>query len=94
MSAQITYFYASVTGNLETKKQQQRIECVLGPKEGVELVKVDITASEADKKKMRELAGDDGALPPQLAKGDVYLGDFKAFDDACENETLDEFLKL
>ena len=40
----------------------------------MELVKVDITASEADKKKMRELAGDDGALPPQLAKGDVYLG--------------------
>ena len=36
--------------------------------------KVDVSADEAGKAKMRELAGDSKALPPQLANGDSYCG--------------------
>ena len=47
------------------------------------------------KTKMRELA-EEGSVPPQIAKGDEYLGDYNynAFDEAVEGEELNRFLKL
>ena len=36
--------------------------------------KVDIAGNEAAKAKMREMMGDSKGLPPQLTKGDEYLG--------------------
>ncbi|KAI6648664.1 SH3 domain-binding glutamic acid-rich-like protein 3 [Oopsacas minuta] len=44
--------------------------------------------------KMRELAGNDKALPPQICNGDEYCGDFIAFEDAIESAELKSFLKL
>lgn len=35
---------------------------------------VDVAASEADKKKMRDLSGNSKALPPQFFNGDTYCG--------------------
>ena len=35
---------------------------------------VDISADESGKGKMREIAGDPKALPPQIANGDQYCG--------------------
>ena len=36
--------------------------------------KLDIAADESLKTKMREIAGDPKALPPQLCNGDQYCG--------------------
>ena len=36
--------------------------------------KVDIAGNDAAKEKMREIMGDPHGLPPQLTKGDTYLG--------------------
>lgn len=94
MSAQITYYYASVSSSMEIKKQQQKMEMILEAKKDIELVKVDITANSEDRDRMRELCGNDKALPPQIANGDVYCGDFIAFDEAVEIEKLNEFLKI
>ena len=40
----------------------------------VDYVKVDIAGNDSGKEKMREIMGDPRGLPPQLTKGDVYLG--------------------
>ncbi|XP_049445164.1 SH3 domain-binding glutamic acid-rich-like protein 3 isoform X2 [Epinephelus fuscoguttatus] len=69
----LTVFYSSVTGNLEMKKQQQRIEMVLDSK-NIKYNYVDIAADENQKALMRKLAGDPKALPPQICNGDVYCG--------------------
>jgi len=36
--------------------------------------KVDIAGNDDAKKRMREVMGDPTGLPPQLTKGDLYLG--------------------
>ena len=36
--------------------------------------KVDISLVDGAKEKMREICGDEKCLPPQLCKGDTYLG--------------------
>jgi len=56
--------------------------------------KVDITACTAEKERMRSIVGNERALPPQIANGTTYCGDYEAFDEAVEYETLDQFLKL
>ena len=115
----------------QIKKQQQKIEMILDSKK-IPYEKVDISADEAAKTKMRAIVGNPSAVPPQLCNGDQYCGvstvsasqalllmlnygtqfykntplfppppphthtiqDFQAFEDALEEETLMEFLKL
>lgn len=91
--SQITLYYTSVSSNLKLKKEQQRIMDILESKK-IEFTKVDIAQTEADKQKMRELANNPAALPPQICNGDTYLGDYAAFDEAVEAEVLNTFLKL
>ncbi|XP_041462181.1 SH3 domain-binding glutamic acid-rich-like protein 3 [Lytechinus variegatus] len=91
--SKITYYYTSVSSNLEIKKHQQKIDMILSSKK-IDFDKVDISTDAEAKNKMRELAGDPKALPPQLCNGDTYLGDFSAFDAAVEAEEIEEFLKL
>lgn len=57
----------------QLKKHQQKIEMILDSKK-VDYVKVDIAGNDSGKEKMREIMGDPRGLPPQLTKGDVYLG--------------------
>lgn len=60
---------------MQVKKQQQRIEMILGNNyKGTEVVYVDVAASEEDKKKMRDLIGNPKALPPQFFNEDTYCG--------------------
>ncbi|XP_066914701.1 SH3 domain-binding glutamic acid-rich-like protein 3 [Clytia hemisphaerica] len=89
----ITCYFSTVSSNMEIKKHQQKIQMVLDGKK-IQYTVVDISASEEGKAKMREIAGDPKALPPQVANGDQYCGDYGAFDAAVEEETLNEFLKL
>ena len=90
--ATLAIFYSSVSGNLEIKKQQERIFNVLDGKK-ILYLKHDISADEALKIKMREIVGAD-ALPPQICNGSLYLGSFDNFNNAIEDEKLEEFLKI
>ena len=53
----------------------------------------DIASDDGAKAAMRALAGET-SLPPQIANEDVYCGNYNAFDEAVECETLNAFLKL
>ncbi|XP_030260235.1 SH3 domain-binding glutamic acid-rich-like protein 3 [Sparus aurata] len=88
-----TVFFSSVSSSTEIKKQQQRILMVLDSKK-VPYKLVDVSSDEEGKALMREIAGDQKALPPQIANGAVYCGDFAAFENAVEAEELEKFLKL
>ncbi|GAA6234232.1 SH3 domain-binding glutamic acid-rich-like protein 3 [Lates japonicus] len=89
----VTVFYSSVCGSLEMRKRQDRIIFVLSSK-NIPYKLVDISQNSDDKDLMRQRAGDPTALPPQICNGDVYCGDFIAFENAIEMEELDAFLKL
>nr|XP_046228282.1 SH3 domain-binding glutamic acid-rich-like protein 3 [Scatophagus argus] len=89
----IKVFYTSVSGSLEMKKHQDRIFSVLDSKK-ITYEAVDISQDSKDKNLMRERAGNSSALPPQICNGDIYCGDYDAFENAVEMEELEEFLKL
>ncbi|XP_074655441.1 SH3 domain-binding glutamic acid-rich-like protein 3 [Tubulanus polymorphus] len=89
----IVLYFSTVSSNQEIKKHQQRIEMILDGKK-IQYEKVDISANTDEKTRMREIAGDPKALPPQIANGDQYCGDYQQFETAVEDETLEEFLKL
>jgi len=55
---------------------------------------VDIALDSSARDRMREIAANKTALPPQLANGDVYCGGYDEFDLAVEDEILDQFLKV
>ncbi len=57
----------------QIKKSQQKIEMILDSKK-IEYVKLDVAADEDAKKRMRDLIGNDKALPPQLFNDDTYCG--------------------
>ncbi|XP_034383676.1 SH3 domain-binding glutamic acid-rich-like protein 3 [Cyclopterus lumpus] len=89
----IKVFYSSVSGSLEIKKGQQKIFDVLNSKK-INHEALDITQETKTKDLMRELAGNPTALPPQICNGNNYCGDYKAFENAIEEDTLESFLKL
>ncbi|XP_034555694.1 SH3 domain-binding glutamic acid-rich-like protein 3 [Notolabrus celidotus] len=86
-------FYASASGCMEMKKKQERIFSVLESKK-IEFDRVDITQGSDQKDLMRQIAGNQTALPPQISNGNDYCGDFAAFENAIEMEELEQFLKL
>lgn len=57
----------------QIKKQQQRILMVLDSKK-VPYKLVDVSSDEEGKALMRKIAGDQKALPPQIANGAIYCG--------------------
>lgn len=88
----IRIYVTSISSNMKTKKNQLKITNVFDGKK-IPYECIDISLSEESKLEMREKCGNDKALPPQLFKGDEYLGDFDAFDDAVETGTLSVFLR-
>ncbi|XP_051909467.1 SH3 domain-binding glutamic acid-rich-like protein 3 [Hippocampus zosterae] len=89
----VKVFYTSVSGNSQTKKDQQKLFMVLESKK-IPFERVDIAASDADKELMRSIVGDPKALPPQICNGNTYCGDMTAFEEALECEDLGAFLKI
>ncbi|XP_072018197.1 SH3 domain-binding glutamic acid-rich-like protein 3 [Amphiura filiformis] len=87
----VKYYYTSGHNNMEIVKQQRKMEVILVSKE-IEFQKIDISASEDVKAKMREIADDPKALPPQLTNDETYCGDFAAFEEAVENDAFEEFI--
>ena len=89
----LTLYFSSISSSIEIKKHQQNIDSILTSL-GISYIRLDISTSVEIRTKMRELVGDDKALPPQICNGDTYCGDFAAFEDAIEREKLKSFLKL
>ncbi|WP_295456764.1 hypothetical protein [uncultured Thiodictyon sp.] len=88
----LTVYVSSVSSSTELKKHQQKITMVLDGKR-IPYTIADIASSEDAKHEMKTAAGAD-SLPPQIVNDGIYCGDFFAFDEAVESETLNEFLRL
>jgi hypothetical protein len=88
----LTVYISSVSSSTELKKHQQKILTVLDGK-NIPYNVADISSSEEAKTAMKHAAGID-SHPPQIVNDDIYCGDYFAFDEAIEFETLNEFLKL
>ena len=91
--------YVSRCGSADVRKRQISTRLWLENK-GVDFEEVDISGPENEDKKhfmLKQIAAckSDGSSlrpqPPQFFNGDVYCGDYEAFDEAIENETLEEF---
>ncbi|XP_051264015.1 SH3 domain-binding glutamic acid-rich-like protein 3 [Dicentrarchus labrax] len=93
MADMLQVFYTSVSSSLEIKKHQEKIFLILDGKK-IQYKPVDISQNSEDKDLMRKIAGNPTALPPQICKGNVYCGDYAAFENAVEMEQLEAFLKL
>ena len=89
----VTLYLSTVSSNLETKKHQQKIQTVLDSKK-IKYDIVDISSNDDAKTKMRAIADNPSALPPQISNGDQYCGDYNLFEEALEQEGLYAFLKL
>ncbi|XP_058469807.1 SH3 domain-binding glutamic acid-rich-like protein 3 [Solea solea] len=89
----LTVFYTSVSASREIKANQERITNVLDSK-NIPYTIVDIAQDAEKKDLMRKISGNPTALPPQICNEDVYCGDYTAFDNAVEEENLEEFLKI
>ncbi|XP_075939699.1 SH3 domain-binding glutamic acid-rich-like protein 3 [Anarhichas minor] len=89
----IIVYYTSVSSSKEIKKWQQQIFNVLSSKK-IKHEAVDIAQDATVKDLMRKLVGDQTALPPQIFNGDNYCGDYKAFENAIEEEAVESFLKI
>ncbi|KXJ14035.1 SH3 domain-binding glutamic acid-rich-like protein 3 [Exaiptasia diaphana] len=95
--AEIQVYISSISSSQEIKKNQHRIRDILGDNFRGQLSSVtyiDIATDSKQKDKMREIVGDPKALPPQICKGNEYLGDYMAFDNAVEDGDIKGFLKL
>lgn len=91
--ATITVFITSISSSTKIKGEQRKVEQILSSK-NYKLDLVDIAAGAEAKEKMREIAGNPKAMPPQIANGDQYCGDYDAFMEAVEDEQIGAFLKM
>ncbi|XP_035474402.1 SH3 domain-binding glutamic acid-rich-like protein 3 [Scophthalmus maximus] len=89
----VKVFYSSASGSMETKKRQERLFSVLTSK-NIPFEPVDICQNLEERDLMREKAGNSAALAPQICNGDVYCGDFVAFEEAIEMGQLEKFLRI
>ncbi|XP_041450498.1 SH3 domain-binding glutamic acid-rich protein homolog [Drosophila obscura] len=98
-------YVSGMSGNKEVKKRQQRVLMILDSK-NIQYDTVDITepGKEGEKEMMQNKSTSNGGtvsdpdprhpLPPQLFNDAEYCGDYDAFDNANEIDTLEVFLKL
>lgn len=88
-------YWASVSSNLELKKNQQRIKMVLESKK-VPFEWLDICTDEGAKEAMKKVCEENGvkSQAPQVVNNGKYCGDYNKFDKAVEDDDLDRFLLL
>eukprot|EP00344_Euplotes_crassus_P010807 CAMPEP_0197004300 /NCGR_PEP_ID=MMETSP1380-20130617/21207_1 /TAXON_ID=5936 /ORGANISM="Euplotes crassus, Strain CT5" /LENGTH=90 /DNA_ID=CAMNT_0042423045 /DNA_START=51 /DNA_END=323 /DNA_ORIENTATION=+ len=87
----IIVYISSVSGSLEVKKKQSKIEMVLQGKK-ISYETRDVAADEDLKSFMKNKSGQN--TPPQIFNDDEWLGDYDAFENAVEGNELESFLKL
>jgi len=91
--SKIRLYFTSISSSMEIKKKQQKILDILVSKK-FDFDKFDIASNPDAKAEMRKLAGNERALPPQLAVGEKFLGGYDEFENAVEMEQLAEFFQV
>ena len=88
-------YWASVSSNIELKKNQQRIKMVL-ESQNLQFEYLDICTDEPAKEAMKKICAENGvkSQAPQIVNNGKYCGDYNKFDEAVENDELDQFLML
>lgn len=95
----VKFYISMISGNKEMKKRQMKAQLLMESK-GVKFEVIDIADpnSEAAKMFMQQnstaKANARNPIPPQFFQEDEYCGDYDGFDEANENDCLEEFLKL
>lgn len=69
----IKVFFANLLLSTQIKKHQQRIRTVLEAQK-LPFDVIDVAQDDIALEKMRQLAGNEEALAPQIANGDEYCG--------------------
>ncbi|EFX82293.1 hypothetical protein DAPPUDRAFT_210791 [Daphnia pulex] len=98
----VKFYISMVSGNKEMKKRQMKAQLIMESK-GVNFQVIDICDpnNEDERTFMRKNAvgrnNARNAVPPQFFNDDhedSYCGDYEGFDEAVENDRIEEFLKL
>lgn len=89
----VKLYYSSVTASRTIKSQQSDVIRILDSK-GIKYELIDISQGGELRDEMRNKAGDPTAVPPQLFNEDQYCGNFEMFEEAVEEDTVEQFLKL
>ncbi|XP_039603696.1 SH3 domain-binding glutamic acid-rich-like protein 2 isoform X1 [Polypterus senegalus] len=95
----IRIFVASSSGSLAIKKRQQDVVRFLEANK-ISFEEIDITMLEDQRMWMYKhipkecLPTQGNPLPPQIFNDDQYCGDYDAFFESKENNTVDSFLRL
>nr|CAG4642045.1 EOG090X0DPU [Eurycercus lamellatus] len=95
----VKFYISMISGNKEMKKRQMKAQLIMESK-GVDFKVIDIAdpSSEQERHFMQKNAtaknGARNPVPPQFFNEELYCGDYEGFDDANENDQLEEFLKL
>lgn len=94
----VKFYVSMISGNKEMKKRQMKAQLLMESK-GVKFEVIDIADPNSEDAKifMQKNADKKGArhpVPPQFFQEDEYCGDYDGFDEANENDRLEEFLKL
>ncbi|KAM3936425.1 SH3 domain-binding glutamic acid-rich-like protein 3 [Leptodactylus fuscus] len=84
-------YVTSVTHSRETKARQCEVKRIFETR-GIKYDSVDISLDKCYLEEMRKKAGDPCAVPPQLCRGDKYIGGYTELVDAVEDGKLEELL--
>ncbi|XP_077446753.1 SH3 domain-binding glutamic acid-rich-like protein 3 [Stigmatopora argus] len=89
----IKLYYTTVTASRTIKSQQAEVMRILDSK-SIKYELVDISVGGEMRDEMRQKAGNQTAVPPQLFNEDQYCGDYEMFSEAVEADAVEQFLKL
>lgn len=89
----VKLYYTTVTASRAIKSQQSDVIRILDSK-GIKYELIDISVGGELRDEMRNKAGDPTAVPPQLFNEDQYCGNFEMFQEAVEEDAVEQFLKL
>uniref|UniRef100_A0A8C6SC77 SH3 domain-binding glutamic acid-rich-like protein 3 n=1 Tax=Neogobius melanostomus TaxID=47308 RepID=A0A8C6SC77_9GOBI len=89
----VKLYYTTVTASRTIKSQQSDVMRILDSK-GIKYELIDISVGGELRDEMRDKAGDPTAAPPQLFNEDQYCGNFEMFQEAVEEDSVEQFLKL
>jgi len=89
----IRIYWASVTGNRKINADTTRVRNVIQSLK-IDSEWIDVTTSPAVRARMRSECGNPRALPPQIFRDDVYLGDVEAMEGFIEDEKALEWFGM
>jgi len=89
----IRVYWASVTGNRKINADTTRVRNIIQSLK-IDSEWIDVTTSPSVRSKMRRECGNPRALPPQIFRDDVYLGDVDTMEAFIEDERALEWFGM